>query len=1375
MGSIFALGIPDVMLIGARAMTNLLEALPASSASFARETELMQSLWSRVTNYLDDLEVTEVCIVVLKKISDSQPAAVHKGANLGSLLEIFGFSQKPTQRTICAIITNLISQLPADTWESIQSILDQLTRLVTYHDQKIAEEVLLCFLILTQYHLSDPTKVQEICSPSLLQYLLEIITSYDKDPGISETAFLCTFKIFVTIAQSSATLLEQLLNMEICSALSTLLKNGISSSTKSGQHTIQIVELLNELLPSLPSDISLSLFVDSPDLGRPYYPGLQFGRPIRAPPSPSGEGDMRGTYYISAPDALLLFNQCGFLPTLVKVFETAVNFPLRSKIMHTIIKIIHYCSGAIEALLETSFSFPSFIAKILRDKDLGLVACGVYLAEISMEKLPQVFKEAFIREGVVDAMKSLNESTLLSPAPKAEPIPKKVKPVPAPLLDELIQVPPEVEVEPIEPPVFDETLAVPVSTKSSRDQLREWILSHVQEFQNRHLNSSDTETKELTQLKEYSSRLSLLSQSDKPFEQNEPEIKEILAVLVGLFQSGISTFEYIKSGCTSHFSRFLTHIPEETSGASKIRKKRIALFVQYFLASKPNTPSGFSSVLGLIQKLIGGDQHFPTLVPTSHVPSAGLKLLLQPFKFHIHKDPLEERLFDYTTPVLVEPLATVKNLGKFFLLKATKKPQPPQHKIKKTPVEKEVTPDEKPLEETLQEEKPAQDEKPKDEKAPEQKTEDDSSSESVSEEQPPSDQYDEEDDQQILDRLEALGQRETAEKVELKGDYVKLEDNEEIGFFLNGKLLRPDLNALQIAQQVAFDRPDSTEPFVPCLENLWQLEIRLEYKIVQKPTKTAKSLSQLSSIDKELAKIPQFRCFNEATHELVSFLWLLHTVYQRADSLCKGQKRTEIPPSEFVNRNAVTKVTSQLEEPLALCSGALPEWCLETFLNCKFLYSYETRLMYFHSVAFDVSRALHAHLSQMEPGETVLTRIQRQKLRIDRNKILPSAIQVLSRCAGNKSSSILSIEYRNEEGVGLGPTKEFFTLVSAEIQRRDLKLWLDNDPNNRDTYLTNTGGLFPAPILNKDQDHSKQLTYFEFLGRFAAKALMDDKLLDIPFSMPFYKLILGEELDLDSLKIIYPDIGTVVCQLERFCRGRSKISTDSTLDPAEKIKKISQLETKLLGCSIEDLGLAFAFAEGPLKENGENIDLTKENVEEYLNLIRSAFLVQGISLQMDAFKKGFNQFFPIVHLRIFSASELEILLCGACQDTVSWEEAEIIEGLSIQAGFSRTSRAITFLLKTMMGFNKQQRRCFLSWVTGTPRLPVGGFRSKQFQKISVFRKLPPEHSIEPDNDLPSVIACFSKLNIPDYSTQEIMLDRILFSMGRTGTGKYTLS
>ena len=43
------------------------------------------------------------------------------------------------------------------------------------------------------------------------------------------------------------------------------------------------------------------------------------------------------------------------------------------------------------------------------------------------------------------------------------------------------------------------------------------------------------------------------------------------------------------------------------------------------------------------------------------------------------------------------------------------------------------------------------------------------------------------------------------------------------------------------------------------------------------------------------------------------------------------------------------------------------------------------------------------------------------------------------------SRAVLELEYFNEAGTGLGPTLEFYTLLSHELQRKGLTMWRSDD------------------------------------------------------------------------------------------------------------------------------------------------------------------------------------------------------------------------------------------------------------------------------------------------------------------------------------------
>lgn len=104
--------------------------------------------------------------------------------------------------------------------------------------------------------------------------------------------------------------------------------------------------------------------------------------------------------------------------------------------------------------------------------------------------------------------------------------------------------------------------------------------------------------------------------------------------------------------------------------------------------------------------------------------------------------------------------------------------------------------------------------------------------------------------------------------------------------------------------------------------------------------------------------------------------------------------------------------------------------------------------------------------SRRDDGIGFLGRLQRQKVRISRKHVLESAVKVFE--LYGSSSSILEVEYFEEVGTGLGPTLEFYSLVSKEFARKDLKLWRDADTSGTGTYVDHPTGLYPAPISTED-------------------------------------------------------------------------------------------------------------------------------------------------------------------------------------------------------------------------------------------------------------------------------------------------------------------
>ena len=157
-------------------------------------------------------------------------------------------------------------------------------------------------------------------------------------------------------------------------------------------------------------------------------------------------------------------------------------------------------------------------------------------------------------------------------------------------------------------------------------------------------------------------------------------------------------------------------------------------------------------------------------------------------------------------------------------------------------------------------------------------------------------------------------------------------------------------------------------------------------------------------------------------------------------------------------------------------SSCLPDWALDLPQHFPFVFPFATRYNFLQSTSFGYARLIlrwqsqqtqsRAQDSRRDDGIGFLGRLQRQKVRISRKHILESAVKVFE--LYGSSSSILEVEYFEEVGTGLGPTLEFYSLVSREFARKDLKTWRDSDTTSTSPYVSHPNGLYPAPLSPED-------------------------------------------------------------------------------------------------------------------------------------------------------------------------------------------------------------------------------------------------------------------------------------------------------------------
>jgi len=507
----------------------------------------------------------------------------------------------------------------------------------------------------------------------------------------------------------------------------------------------------------------------------------------------------------------------------------------------------------------------------------------------------------------------------------------------------------------------------------------------------------------------------------------------------------------------------------------------------------------------------------------------------------------------------------------------------------------------------------------------------------------------------------------------------------------------------------------------------------------------------------------------------------------------------------FVNRKLNGKLLRQLADPLALCARALPSWCASLAAGCPPLFAFEARRLLLHSTAFGLPRALQRLQQQSSDGaaapndstergsEYRLGRLPRQKVRISRARVMDSALKVMDLYAGQKAA--LEVEYFGEVGTGLGPTLEFYTLVSRELRRTELRLWRDDavppaakptsdkdagkdgadkGANDGDeeapTYVFSPCGLYPRAIVQGADGAgvpARTVQLFTFMGKFVAKAMLDTRLVDLPFSNTFYRQLLGAPLSLDDLADVDPALATQMRKLQRLAHKRAVLLRAGAKPTDAAVRALT-----LDGADVADLGLDFTLPGTPEVElcaDGANREVCLDNLSEYVQRVLDVALHEAVHAQVRAFRVGFSTVFPIDHLSAFGPTELDVLLNGSKE---TWEPSTIIEYLKFDHGYSRNSRAVGFLLEILCEMSAVEVATFLKFVTGSPRLPVGGL-ARLNPRLTIVQKRP-EEGVSPDAYLPSVMTCANYVKLPDYSTKEVMRQRLLTAI-HEGQGAFYLS
>ncbi|KDD76735.1 HECT ubiquitin-transferase [Helicosporidium sp. ATCC 50920] len=335
-------------------------------------------------------------------------------------------------------------------------------------------------------------------------------------------------------------------------------------------------------------------------------------------------------------------------------------------------------------------------------------------------------------------------------------------------------------------------------------------------------------------------------------------------------------------------------------------------------------------------------------------------------------------------------------------------------------------------------------------------------------------------------------------------------------------------------------------------------------------------------------------------------------------------------------------------------------------------------------------------------------------VRVRRNHLVRDALDEIARQKAKDLFKPLRVHFIGEDGIDAGGVKkEFFQLLVAEVLSPDYGM-LCYQPESRTYWF--------CPVTLEAESS------FLLLGLVLGLAIYNGVLLDFPLPLALYRKILGQEVGLRDLEDMQPALGKSLRALLTW-EGEGRV------------------EDVFCQSFVVDVPSFGSVTSASLKPDGEALPVTDENRREFVDLYVDFWLNRSIHVQFEAFAKGFLMLCGGPALQLFSATELERLVCGnPFLDFDALQRAARYEG-----GFHPEHRVVQWLWQVVGQFNAEEKRLFLKFFTGSDRAPIGG--------LANLRCIVQRDGAD-SNKLPTSHTCFNTLLLPSYRSREKLADRL---------------
>ncbi|KAL1441409.1 hypothetical protein MTO96_001049 [Rhipicephalus appendiculatus] len=341
-------------------------------------------------------------------------------------------------------------------------------------------------------------------------------------------------------------------------------------------------------------------------------------------------------------------------------------------------------------------------------------------------------------------------------------------------------------------------------------------------------------------------------------------------------------------------------------------------------------------------------------------------------------------------------------------------------------------------------------------------------------------------------------------------------------------------------------------------------------------------------------------------------------------------------------------------------------------------------------------------------------------LYVGRENIVNDTLNQLADQSAADLKKPLKVQFHGEDAVDAGGVKkEFFLLLLKEILDPKYGMFTEY-PESRCIWF-NT------------QSFEEDVMYY-LIGIVCGLAIYNFTIIALPFPLVLYKKLLKQKPTLKDLHDLSPTLA----------KGLQNL-LDYNGDDLENTFFLT------FEVSVEHYGHTLSHE---LKKGGSHIKVTKENRQEYVDLYVDFVLNTSVKHCFEAFSQGFYKVCSSKVLDLFHAQELMVLVVGS--ENYNWNELE--KNAEYKDEFHKNHPTVKMFWRVFHSLDYEEKKKFLLFLTGSDRIPILG--------MSEIKVVLQPMKVD-DSHLPVAHTCFNLLDLPMYSSEAVMREKLRLAIQNT--------